>query len=127
MTDSYDPVPDLALLLDAGLRAGRDGAIYAERIGERLGIDPDGGWRAAEDKLRTVLAAPGARSVTYDLADNDTYNVLTAALGMLAGDQRDRAANETPWSAPTGGSERRLQWAALAARMMHQADEARSG
>lgn len=55
MADHYDPVPDLALLLDAGLRAGRDGTAYAERIADRLGLDSWCGAEAAERALREAL------------------------------------------------------------------------
>lgn len=59
MTDTYDLYPDLARLLDAALRAGRDGAEYAERIAGRLGLDPGGGPEAAERLLREALGVPG--------------------------------------------------------------------
>jgi hypothetical protein len=61
MTEEYDPFPDLARLLDAALRAGRDGAAYAERIAGRLGVDPGAGPEAAEKVLREALGVPGPR------------------------------------------------------------------
>ncbi len=72
MADGYDPVPDLALLLDAALRAGRDGAAYAERIAERTGLDADAGPEAAERMLRTVLgltpAGPRMQTLSAGIA-----------------------------------------------------------
>jgi hypothetical protein len=66
MAERYDPYPDLGGLLSAVLRSGRDGAVHAERIAERLGLDPVGGPGAAERALREALGGPGARTADGD-------------------------------------------------------------
>lgn len=61
MTDTYDVLPDLALLLDAALRYGRDSWAYAERIAEAIGLDADAGPEAAENALRGALGLKACR------------------------------------------------------------------
>jgi len=66
MADNYDLVPDLGKLLDAALRAERDGTVYAERIADRLGLDSWAGPEAAERALREALGAPAPRAPDED-------------------------------------------------------------
>lgn len=75
MTEKYDVLPDLALLLDAALRWGRDGGIYAERIAGRLGLDPYAGAAAAEKALREALglAHPEAAAADGALVMRDSH------------------------------------------------------
>ena len=55
MAEKYDPLPDLAKLLAAALRAGRDGAAYADRIAERLGLGEDDSAEVVAGVLREAL------------------------------------------------------------------------
>jgi len=63
MTEKYDPVPDLALLLDAAARAGWSSLPYVDRLTERLGLEPSAGPEAAEKLLRQVLDLKTCRCV----------------------------------------------------------------
>lgn len=117
MADKYDPFPDLGKLLKAAFMGGGDGAPWAERIAEQLGLGEDDSTETFAAELRKALRIPAPCSVVYDMADKDTRNVLTGALEMLAADQRARARAE-------GRNPRRHEWADLADRMMHQADTA---
>lgn len=55
MADHYDPVPDLAKLLDAALRAGWSALPYVDRLTEGLGLESSAGPDAAERLLREAL------------------------------------------------------------------------
>ena len=89
--DGYDPLPDLALLLDAALRAGRAGAVHAELIAERLGHDPDAGPEAAERALRRAIGLPGA------------CEAVTAKRGVVCGDPAEHRSGVCKCGHPRGG------------------------
>ena len=61
MADQYDPTLDLALLLAALLHRGPDGAAYAERLADRIGLDASAGPEAAERLLREALGLKACR------------------------------------------------------------------
>lgn len=56
MSDRYDLLPEIALLLDAALNSGWPG--YAPRIADRLGVGPDSGSLTILAALREALAPP---------------------------------------------------------------------
>lgn len=76
MAENYDPLPDLALLFDAALRAGWSALPYVDRLVERLELKPSAGPEAAEALLRKTLGlktclcgiSPGAPSEVIPLA-----------------------------------------------------------
>lgn len=70
--ERYDPLPDLASLLDAALRRGWGSG--AERIAERLRLDPYAGPGAAEKALREAAGLNAARHFT------ETWRELVADL-----------------------------------------------
>lgn len=117
MTDTA--LRKVAALVSAALQNGPpalEDELYP--VAFLLGADALAGPEATEKALRQALGVPGSRTVTYDMADNDAYNVLTAGLEMIAADQRHRAKSE-------GGNPRRHQWADQADEMRMQADAAR--
>lgn len=59
MAERYDPLPDLALLLDEALRAGWYPLAYVERLADGLGLEACPGPEAAEKALREALGAAG--------------------------------------------------------------------
>jgi hypothetical protein len=66
MPEKYDPVPDLALLLDAARRAGWSALPYVDRLTEGLGLGLSAGpeaTEAAEGLLREALGLKACRCV----------------------------------------------------------------
>jgi hypothetical protein len=77
MPDDSDLFPLLGLLLDAGLRAGRDGTAYAERIGDLLGLDSWCGAEAAERALRAALGLEACGDPVGTVTDLRTQSPRT--------------------------------------------------
>ncbi len=55
MADKYDPVPDLAKMLAAGIGYRTDVIAYADRISERLGLGEDDSAEVIAEVLRKAL------------------------------------------------------------------------
>lgn len=55
MADHYDPVPDLARLLDAALRTYGSALPYVDRLAEGLGLESSAGPETAERLLLESL------------------------------------------------------------------------
>jgi hypothetical protein len=89
--DGYDPLPDLALLLDAALRAGRAGAVHAEMIAERIGPEAYAGPEAAERALRRAIGLPGA------------CEAVTAKRGTICGDPAGHRSGTCECGHPRNG------------------------
>lgn len=120
MADRDETIRDLADMLHAVITWGAtDPRVYADRVCARLGIGEDDSAEAVEGVLRQALGIPGPRTVTFDMADSDSYLVLDSALEEFATWQRDRARNE-------GGNIRRDQWVKLADDMRGHAEAARN-
>lgn len=117
MTEDYDPRTDIGRLVGTVLDYDLASAsAYASRLAEHLHI----GRGDSPQEVAKALGVPGPRTVSYDMTDKAAYDVLTGALEMLASYLRHQAMSSEP------GRARRLERAALASAMLHQADTARN-
>lgn len=115
MADKYDPLPDLAAMLTAGIGYHADVHVYADRIGLWLGLREDDSAEVAAEALRKALGQLPPRTVTFDLADPDDRHVLTQALD-------DYGVKQAGLAADGDSKDNRTRWAAAARRFRDLAD-----